>query len=249
MTFFARHWSTYRRVLDHDLMEHRALTAALAAAIDSWLVARGPTAPAPHLVDLGCGDLALLPPLLRRLPLASYTGFDLNGAVLPLAAEALGPVPWPCRFLEGDLLAWAEAEPDAAGDGAHGEPVDLVLSGFAVHHLEEAGKRRFLAGCRRRIAPGGLLLWADVFREPGESRAAYVARYSGRVRGWTPLESERQEEVIAHLSQWDHPADRDAIRREAEAAGWHWQWAWQGSHGAEALALLTPAHQLASPLA
>jgi SAM-dependent methyltransferase len=234
MDFFARHWSTYRRVLEHDLMEHRALTAALGEAIDAWLARRGPGAPAPHLVDLGCGDLALLPPLLRRLPLASFTGVDLNPAVLPLAAEALGPVPYPCRFLAGDLLAWAEAEPDDP-------PVDVVISGFAVHHLNEADKRRFLAGCRRRLATGGLLLWADVFRPTAETREAYVARYSERVRGWSPLETDRQEEVIAHLSQFDFPADREAIVQEAAAAGWRWQWAWQGHHDAEALAVLSPA--------
>lgn len=233
MTFFSRHWSTYRQVLEHDLMEHGALTAALTQTIDTWLALRGPGAPAPHGVDLGCGDLSLLPPLLRRLPLASFTGLDLNGAVLPLAADALGPVPYPCRFLEGDLLAWAEAEPEP--------PVDLLLSSFAIHHLQEPDKRRFLRGCRRRIATGGLLLWADVFRAPGESRDSYVARYSARVHRWSPLEPERQEEVIAHLSQWDHPADPEAIARQAEAAGWQWQWAWQGQHRAEALAVLTPA--------
>lgn len=147
MTFFSRHWSTYRQVLEHDLMEHGALTAALTGTIDGWLEQRGPGAPAPHALDLGCGDLSLLPPLLRRLPLASFTGIDLNGAVLPLAGEALGPVPYPCRFLEGDLLAWAEAEPE-------GPPMDLLLSSFAVHHLQEPDKGRFLRGCRRRIAPG-----------------------------------------------------------------------------------------------
>jgi cyclopropane fatty-acyl-phospholipid synthase-like methyltransferase len=217
-------------------MEHRALTAALGEAIDSWLARRGPGAPAPHLVDLGCGDLALLPPLLRRLSLASFTGMDLNPAVLPLAAEALGPVPYPCRFLAGDLLAWAEAEPDDP-------PVDVVISGFAVHHLNEADKRRFLAGCRCRLATGGLLLWADVFRPTAETREAYVARYSERVRGWSALETDRQEEVIAHLSQFDFPADREAILQEAEAAGWRWQWAWQGHHDAEALAVLSPAQE------
>lgn len=233
MTFFSRHWSTYRQVLEHDLMEHGALTAAITRTIDGWLAQRGPGATAPHAVDLGCGDLSLLPPLLRRLPLASFTGLDLNGAVLPLAGEALGPVPYPCRFLEGDLLAWAEAEPEGA-------PVDLLLSSFAVHHLQEPDKGRFLRGCRRRIAPGGLLLWADVFRAPGEDRDSYVGRYSARVHGWSPLELERQEEVIDHLSHWDHPADPETIMREAEAAGWKWQWAWQGQHRAEALAVLTP---------
>ncbi len=240
MTFFSRHWSTYHRVLANDLMEHRALTAALALAIDSWLAQRPAGAPPPHLVDLGCGDLALLPPLLRRLPLASYTGLDLNAAVLPLAAEALGPVPYPCRFLEGDLLAWAEAVPGT--DPAEPEPsVDLLLSCFAVHHLQEPEKRRFLAGCRRRVAPGGVLLWADVFRPAGEHRDAYVDRYSARVHGWSPLESERQQEVIAHLSQWDHPAERETIELAAATAGWAWEWAWQGRHEAEALAVHWPA--------
>ncbi|WP_216904068.1 trans-aconitate 2-methyltransferase [Synechococcus sp. CCY 9618] len=235
MTFFARHWSTYRRVLDNDLMEHRALTAAVGKTIEAWLSRRDPRAPAPHLVDLGCGDLSLLPPLLRRLPLASFTGLDMNAAVLPLAAEALGPVPFPCRFLEGDLLAWAEAAPEPEQP-----PVDLLISSFAIHHLEGADKGRFLAGCRRRLAPGGLLLWADVFREPGESRDTYVARYSARVQGWEPLEPERRQEVIAHLSQWDHPAERELIEQEAQAAGWDWRWAWQGRHRAEALAVLRP---------
>ncbi|MCS5693141.1 class I SAM-dependent methyltransferase [Cyanobium sp. FGCU-6] len=117
---FRRQWTTYRLAVDHDLMEHRGLTAALAAAIDDWLASRDPAAPAPHLVDLGCGDLGLLPPLLRRLPLASFTALDLNAAVLPVAEDALGPVPYPCAFVEGDLLGWAEAE---------GPAVDVVVAG------------------------------------------------------------------------------------------------------------------------
>jgi hypothetical protein len=61
------------------------------------------------------------------------------------------------------------------------------------------------------------------------------------VHGWTPLEADRQEEVIAHLSAWDYPADREAIEQVAAAAGWRWRWLWQGHHDAEALAALTPA--------
>ena len=53
MTFFSRHWDTYRRVLEHDLMEHGALTAALTWTVDAWLADRGPAAPPPHAVDLG----------------------------------------------------------------------------------------------------------------------------------------------------------------------------------------------------
>jgi len=233
MEFFTRQWTTYRLIVDHDLMDHQAITAATTAALEAWLAARPVTAPAPQLVDLGCGDLALLAPTLRRLPLGSYTGLDLAAVVLPLAAQALGDPGYPCHWQEGDLLSWAE--------DASGPPVDLVHSSFAIHHLSEAEKGRFLEGCRRRLAPGGALLWADVFRRPGEERAAYVERYRQRIQQqWAPLPVDRQEEVIAHLSTYDQPADREAMPKLAARAGWRWRWLWQGQHEAEALALLEP---------
>jgi len=239
MDFFERQWSSYRAVVEHNLMGHRPVAAATAAALEGWLASRPPTAAAPQLVDLGCGDLALLAPLLRQLPLGSYTGLDLTPAVLPLAEAALGPVPYPTQFEEGDLLAWATAA--AASDHATA-PVQIVHSAFAIHHLSDDQKAAFLAAARRRIASDGLLIWADVFREPGESLSAYRQRYSARIRqSWQPLSSKQQEQVIAHLSQCDIPAERGRIEAVAAATGWRWQWAWQGQHRAEALAVLTPA--------
>jgi SAM-dependent methyltransferase len=235
MDFFDRQWSTYRAVVDHDLMQHRALTAALGQALEAWLAARPAGSAPPRMVDLGCGDLAVMAPLLRRLPLGAYLGVDLSAPVLPRAAAALGPVPYPCQWQQQDLLAWAEAEPGPA-------PVDLLHSAFAIHHLSDDDKARFLRLCRRHLAPNGLFLWADVFRPPGEDRPAYVARYVGRIRSdWGVLAPEQQQPVIDHLSQFDFPPDRDTIRDAAEACGWRWQWLWQGDHRAEALAVLTAA--------
>ena len=238
MDLFEHQWASYRAVVEHDLMEHRALAAATAEAIDDWFARRPPSAAAPQLMDLGCGDLALLAPLLRRLPLAAYTGLDLTPAVLPLAAAALGPVPYPCHWLQGDLLVWA-SEPTASAEGA--APVHLLHSAFAIHHLSDGQKADFLAGARRRMSSDGLLLWADVFREPGEGLDHYRQRYSSRIReGWQPLSREQQEQVIAHLSQFDNPAERGRVEAMAAAAGWSWRWVWQGKHRAEALAVLTP---------
>jgi hypothetical protein len=92
------------------------------------------------------------------------------------------------------------------------------------------------------MSPGSVFVWVDVFREPGESREAYVARYTQRIQqGWPQLTAEQQEHVISHLSHCDIPADRAAIAAAAEAAGWHWTWTWQGAHQAEAMAVLQPA--------
>jgi len=245
MDFFERQWSSYRAIVEHDLMEHRAVAGATARAIDGWLAARPATAAAPRMVDLGCGDLALLAPLLRRLPLAHYTGLDLAGVVLPLAQKALGAVPYPTYWLEGDLLAWAQGDLDERDDGGSGEqPRRTVIlhSAFAIHHLDNDAKAAFLLAARRRISPGGLFIWLDVFREHGESRSAYIARYTSRIHnGWPQLSSEQQEHVINHLGSFDIPADREAIAAAAAEAGWQWQWAWQGAHQAEAMAVLTPA--------
>lgn len=233
---FAQRWDTYRQVVDLDLMEHRALATATAAALEAWLQARPPSASAPRLVDLGCGDLAQLAPLLRRLPLAHYTGLDLCAEVLPRAAAQLGGTAYACSWCQLDLLAWA-LDPGAAQQPA----VQLVHSAYAVHHLSDPDKQRFLAGLRSRLAPDGLFLWADVFREPGESREQYLERYRQRIhQHWHALAGPGVQQVIDHISRHDLPADGRAIQRLAEASGWSWQWLWRGSHRAEALALLTP---------
>ena len=233
MDFFSQQWATYRAVVSHDLMEHRAVAQATANALEGWLARRSAAAPPPAMVDLGCGDLAQLAPVLRRLPLGNYTGLDLTAAVLPLAERALGPMPYPCAWQEGNLLAWSQSE---------GPPVDILHSAFAIHHHSDAEKTTFLQGARQRIAADGLLIWADVFREPGETLEAYQQRYTVRIRqGWAAITPEQQSQVIEHLSSFDIPAERGAIETLAKAAGWQWQWAWQGQHRAEALAVLTPA--------
>lgn len=260
MELFDRQWASYRQVVEHNLMEHHEVAEASAKALDAWLAARPEAAAAPRLVDLGCGDLAGMAAVLRRLPLASYTGLDLCEAVLPLAKRALGPVSYPTTWQEGDLQRWAlDAEPTSdqgPGDAPEAPPgaeqpladsdeapaaIDILYSAFAIHHLDDDAKAAFLQATRRRLSPEGVFLWADVFREPGESREAYVQRYSARIRRhWQALTLEQQDHLIEHLSRYDHPADRDAIRAAAEAAGWCWRWAWNGSHRAEALAVLTP---------
>jgi SAM-dependent methyltransferase len=249
MDLFAQQWASYRAVVGHDLMEHQAVTNATATALEQWLAARPAKAAAPQMVDLGCGDLALLAPVLQRLPLGRYTGLDLTPQVLPLAQQALGEVAYPCDWIEGDLLRWAtdDATDDAGpGRGTDSDPtdsdrVDIVHSAFAIHHLRDSDKQLLLESMRRRIAPGGLFLWVDVFRKPGESRDDYVQRYLERVAsGWQPLTAAQREHVGHHLATYDMPADREAIVAAATAAGWRWRWAWQGQHQAEALAVLEP---------
>lgn len=185
-------------------MEHREVAAATAAFLDDWLNQRTEDASPPRMVDLGCGDLALLAPLLRRLPLGNYTGLDLAPPVLPLAEQSLGPVPYPTQWLEGDLLTRAaeaapittDPAPQLQQHPAPGQSVDILHSAFAIHHLSDQQRASFLAAARQRLSPDGVFAWAD-----------------------------QRRHGIDHLLSCDDPADRTAIEAVAEAAGWRWRWA------------------------
>jgi len=232
MEFFERQWRTYREIVDHDWMEHRGITTAATEALRSWMAQHPERRGEALLLDLGCGDLALMGPVLGGLELGTYVGVDLTEQVLPLARAALGRSPFDITFHHGDVSTFIATQRD----------VDLVHASLVLHHLPDEDKAVFLADLRRVVRPDGAFVWADLFREPGEARADYLSRYAERIRqDWTAIGQDDREAIVTHTSTFDFPADREAIVATAHQAGWDWQWLWQGRHQAEAVALLTPA--------
>ena len=214
-------------------MEQRGLTAACADGLNSWMAGNPGRHGKARLLDLGCGDLALMAPTYRALPLGSYVGVDLTEQVLPMARAALGPVPFAAEFQCADVIDFVES--------ISGE-IDLIHAALVLHHLTDDQKARFLSALRRLVSSDGAFLWADVFREPGESRPAYADRYADRIRrNWLAIDADAREAIVTHMKDNDFPADRTAVVEVAEQAGWRWEWLWQGSHRAEAVALLKPA--------
>ena len=122
-------------------------------------------------------------------------------------------------------------------------PVDILYSSFAIHHLDGESQETFLAGARRRISPSGIFLWADILREPGETVDDFRLRYTQRMSNhWgTALEPQQLAHACFHVSNFDLPADREAIGTTARNQGWTLSWIWAGPDKAEALAVLTPA--------
>jgi methylase of polypeptide subunit release factors len=83
-------WQVYEKLLIHDYMDHRAFFARLQAEVLARL--QRPLA----VLDLGCGDLAPILPLLEALPVREYLGVDESGAALAMAARRrsrVGPRP------------------------------------------------------------------------------------------------------------------------------------------------------------
>ncbi|MFZ0409154.1 MAG: class I SAM-dependent methyltransferase [Cyanobium sp.] len=232
LRIFERSWQTYQQLVAHDLMEHHALGQAIERRLLAWLEERQAAglSSALAMADLACGDLTTLAPLLRRLPLRDLQAVDAAAGVLPQAAARLGPVPYPCRWRAMDLLLWSES----AADHPSG-PCDLITCLFGLHHLADADKWRFLELLPRQLAPGGRLLIGDLFRQPAESRQAYLARYRARVNSWSVLEPASRQLVMDHMASSDYPAAGEQFAAMAESLGWQVRWLWHGSGRAEGL--------------
>jgi ubiquinone/menaquinone biosynthesis C-methylase UbiE len=104
-----------------------------------------------RLLDLGCGDGLLARSVLSVYPEARAVLLDHAGPMLARAWKAMGPFGDRSSLVQADL-----AEPLAPAVGA--EPFDLIVSGFAIHHLPHERKRSLCAELFALLRPGGLFV-------------------------------------------------------------------------------------------
>ena len=103
--------------------------------------------------DLGCGNGTLSLALLERYPEASATLVDFSEPMIEEARQLLGGYPSSCRFVAADLSdgGWVHL----LGDQAR---FDVVVSGYAIHHLADERKRELYREIFDLLKPGGLFV-------------------------------------------------------------------------------------------
>jgi tRNA (cmo5U34)-methyltransferase len=145
------------------------------------------------IVDLGCGDGFLARTLLDAFPEASAVLLDHSPPMLERAREAMAPYRPRCRqILMGELAESIAGQVEG--------PADLIVSGYAIHHLPHARKRALYQEIFDLLAPGGLFvnvehvasgsrgaeglfdtLYIDhIAARTGKPRAQVEAEYHGR---------------------------------------------------------------------
>ncbi|HEY6886236.1 MAG TPA: class I SAM-dependent methyltransferase [Solirubrobacter sp.] len=99
-----------------------------------------------RILDLGCGDGRLSALLRIRRPDAHVTMLDVSPPMLTAARQRFGDDPR------------AEIRVHDLADPLPSDLVDLdaVVSGFAIHHLEDDRKRTLYAECLAALRPGGV---------------------------------------------------------------------------------------------
>lgn len=110
-----------------------------------------------RVLDLGGGPGVLAERMARRWPGATVTLMDIDPVLLALAHHGLrGEV----RTLDDDL---SSAGWSARAGGDH----DLITAVMTLHYLPPARVRACYAEARRALAPGGLLVVADLMPDDG----------------------------------------------------------------------------------
>lgn len=202
-------WQVYEKLVVHDYMDHRAFFNRLQTEIVERF--ERPVA----ILDLGCGDLTPILPMLANVPLCQYVGIDESDAALEMASRRLQALGVPGRLIKGDLLATLTDMEDS---------FDIILASFSLHHLADpADKRRTLQAARQHLAPEGLIALIDVFSAEAEARDQYLERWINHAENrYVELRSEEKELLFTHVRARDFPvsqAEFQTLGREAGLEG------------------------------
>jgi len=201
-------WQVYKSIIDRDFMRHREIYAGIHAFVEAHKPRRF------SLLDLGCGDATSISRTFAGTALSRYTGVDASAAALQAARRQLAAAPFEVALVETDLLDYLTTAAASASPRT-----ELILAGFVVHHLSLDEKRRFFAGCRDLLAPGGALLFYDLFRRPAESRDQFVAAYTDLIATRWGLVGEALDGTCRHVREHDFPETLATIFQLAHDAG------------------------------
>jgi len=199
-------WRAYEKLLIHDYMDHRAFFGRLQEQVSQKY--QRPI----RVLDLGCGDLTPILPLLQSVALQHYVGIDESAGALAIARQRLADLKLPGELIEGDLLASLEALQ---------ENFDLVVASFSLHHLADpADKLRTLRAIESHLAEDGMFALIDVFCHEQETREKYLERWINHAdKHYENLLPEEKELLFDHVRARDNPISEGHWQKLGKLAG------------------------------
>jgi tRNA (cmo5U34)-methyltransferase len=144
------------REIPHRLTAEQMLLEALPPRVERFL-------------DLGSGDGRMIALVRSRHPEARAVGLDASEPMLARAKD---------RFA-ADPLVELQAHELGLPLPVEGQ-FDAVVSGLAIHHLEDARKRELFGEVRGLLAPGGVFANLDLVSSPSPQIHERFRREIGR---------------------------------------------------------------------
>jgi tRNA (cmo5U34)-methyltransferase len=123
-----------------------------------------------RVLDLGSGDGRMIALVRSRHPEARAVGLDTSEPMLARAAERFAADP-PVELHAHELGLPLQVQ----------GPFDAVVSGLAIHHLEDNRKRELFGEVKALLVPGGVFANLDLVRPPSPQIHERFRREIGRV--------------------------------------------------------------------
>lgn len=124
-----------------------------------------------RFIDLGTGDGRLLAAVRGRHPEAAAVGIDISEPMLTRATE---------RFAGDPRVELSRR--DLALPLGDMPPADAVVSGLAIHHLEDERKRDLFAEIHALLTPGGVFANLDLVTSASSPLHERFRREIGRTQ-------------------------------------------------------------------
>jgi SAM-dependent methyltransferase len=198
-------WRVYEKLLIHDYMDHAMFFGRLQQGVSQKF--HRPIS----VLDLGCGDLTPILPLLQSIPLQRYVGIDESKGALAIAAERLAERKLPGELIHGDLRDTLQTLQ---------EKFDLVVASFSLHHLADPDdKLHTLKAIEQHLTGEGMFALIDVFCDDDEPRSEYVERWITHAdRHYEELQQEEKQLLFDHVRARDNPASENQWRSMGKLA-------------------------------
>ena len=118
------------------------------------------------VLELCCGEGLLAEMLLERFPKVTVWGYDGAPEMLDRARQRMGR--YGSRFFtrQFELKDQGWRKPD--------EPIQVVVTSLALHHLDGPGKQRLFEDVSAMLSPGGVFIIADIIA-PANDRGWQLA--------------------------------------------------------------------------
>ena len=202
-------WSLYSRILANDYMRH----AAVSAVVQNALAGR----PQPvRVLDLGCGDGWMGRACFKGSRVSFYLGIDTSADALDRLerraeiglAHGEARVQLRCEDIRTAMIGLPDHE------------FDVVLASYCLHHFSQQEKQNILREIRRVLDPGGVFLWIDVVRYPGQSLEQHHSAFEFDIREqWKALNPKEIEETVGHIRTSDFPEEEPWMVTTAARCG------------------------------
>lgn len=199
-------WDLYTSVIEKDYMIHTEVLSYLIRRLTElgWSDL--------SILEVGCGDAHVVSELGRFFNIERYCGIELSRMALDFAATKLEGKVQNLELINGDMVQ------EIGGVSAK---FDLILAGYTIHHLDQNGKRDFLAALREKLYPGGLLVVYDIVHQQDEAKQEYLDRAIDYFESdWTVFTAEQLGSIADHVRQNDIPESWEGWRSIAQSSGY-----------------------------